>query len=204
MRKCSSSSPTLSWVEPITAAALASSDQVFEPVLNVPALGTFLFISIVFTLLQIRTSQVETAVQERNKALANLRRIKSLELTEEFQTSTVEQALEEFELAVQKEERLRNVIPGVARIVSPSALNDPAEQEARAAAKQFLGKEYDIGKEYVNAEGNVKDRGGDVTSGQLSSPAAIAVLATVSLSLLALLMFLGQDPMSTSFSTSNM
>ena len=187
----------------MTTAAISSSDQVFEPVLNVPALGTFLFISIVFTLLQIRTSQVETAVQERNKALANLRRIKSLELTEEFQASTVQQAVEQFESAVQKEERLRSVIPGVARIVPPSALNDPAEQEARAAAKQFLGKEYDIGKEYVNVEGSVKDGGGDVTSGQLSSPAAIAVLATVSFSLLALLMFLGQDPMA-SLSPSNM
>ena len=176
--------------------AVTASEQVFEPVLNVPALGTFLFISIVFSLLQIRTSQVEAAVQERKKALAELRQIKSLELTEEYDTATVQQALEQFEQAVQTEERLRNIIPGVARIVPPNAANDPAEQEARAAAKQFLGKEYDVGMEQRSNNDNSNE---DMASSKAtSSPVAIIVLALVFLSQLALLIFLGQDPMSAS------
>jgi hypothetical protein len=45
---------------------------------------------------------------------------------------------------VKKEESLRNIIPGVVRIVPPSSANSK-EEEARVIAKQFLGKDYDIG-----------------------------------------------------------
>lgn len=124
----------------------SSSSTVFEPVLDVQAFSTFVVIMGVFAALSYRTIQVEGAVQERKQALENLRVVKSKELAgdETIDDRAIRLALDEFEAAVKKEEELRNIIPGVVRIVPPSSA-DRKEEEARAIAKQFLGKDFDIG-----------------------------------------------------------
>jgi hypothetical protein len=156
---------------------------VFEPVLNVPALGTFLFVMAVFGLLSIRTSQVEQAVQERNSALKELREAKSKELSGGAEEVNVQKSLERFDKAMEKEDNLRTIIPGV-RIVPPSNGNK-AEEEARVAARQFLNKEVNIG-----AGSSSKQEEGD---GRLPM-AALGVLALLATSLVALLVFLSLDP----------
>jgi hypothetical protein len=165
----------------ITSSALTSTYDpvVFEPVLNVPALGTFLFVMVIFGLLSIRTNQVEQAVQERNLALKELREAKSKELSGGKEVN-VQQALEQFDKAMEKEESLRTIIPGV-RIVPPSNGNN-AEEEARVAARQFLDKDVAIGAS--------KQEEGD---GRLPM-AALGVLTLLAASLVVLLVFLSLDP----------
>eukprot|EP00980_Cylindrotheca_fusiformis_P022627 scaffold9523_cov103-Cylindrotheca_fusiformis.AAC.4 len=125
---------------------LNSSPDVFEPKLDFPAFSTFLIISVVFTALIVRTSQVEGGVQERKRALAKLREVKSKELAGDhsIDETAVDNALEEYEKAVREEEKLRDIIPGVVRIVPPSSA-DKKEEEARAVAQRFLGNDFDIG-----------------------------------------------------------
>ena len=146
--------------------------------LNVPALGTFLFVMVIFGLLNIRTKQVEEAVKERNSALNELREAKAKELSGGEEVN-VQLSLERFDKAMEKEENLRTIIPGV-RIVPPSNGNK-AEEEARLAAQQFLNKEVAIG---------AKEEG----DGRLPM-AALGVLTLLAASLVALLVFLSVDPM---------
>jgi hypothetical protein len=77
--------------------------------------------------------------------------MKSKQLIEDNVEAEVAEALRRYEDAVIKEEALRNVIPGVVRIVPPSSA-DSKEEEARVIAKQFLGKDYDIGVSREPAE----------------------------------------------------
>ncbi len=56
--------------------------QQFEPVLNTPAATSFIIISIVFTLLQLRINAVSSAAKRRSTALEELRKIESLQLSE--------------------------------------------------------------------------------------------------------------------------
>jgi hypothetical protein len=137
---------TLFATEAIADAGASTASVVFEPVLDVQALSTFLVISIVFTALIVRTNQVEGGVQERNRALAKLREVKSKELAgdETVDEGVIQLALSEYEDAVRKEEKLRTIIPGVVRIVPPSSANKK-EEDARAIAQQFLGKDFEIG-----------------------------------------------------------
>jgi hypothetical protein len=123
----------------------------FEPILDIPALGTFVLVALIFGALILRTSQVEASVQERNLALENLRAVKSKELIEDHVEAEVAEALRRYEDAVKKEEGLRDVIPGIVRIVPPSSA-DSKEEEARVIAKRFLGKDYDIGVSREPAE----------------------------------------------------
>lgn len=53
----------------------------FEPQVNAPALGSFLFIAVVFSLLQIRINQVGDAASRREEALKQLRKVKSAQLS---------------------------------------------------------------------------------------------------------------------------
>ncbi|KAL3903240.1 MAG: hypothetical protein SGILL_010521 [Bacillariaceae sp.] len=123
----------------------------------------------------------------RNLKLQQLRDLKSKVLAGDQGVSTkdVELMLQDYEEAVRKEEALRNVIPGVVRIVPPSA-GDRKEEEASVVAKQLLGKEFDIGvpKRERNESG--------------FSAVAIGALTVVGLILVALLGFLSmmylQDP----------
>jgi hypothetical protein len=174
----SPSSSLLSIDEDVTTI---SSTTTFEPILNVPAFITFLFIAIVFSVLIVRTNQVERAVQERNQRLQQLRTMKSKELEnndDTISTADIQRCLRDYESAVQKEESLRNIVPGVVRIIPPSAGN-PNEEEARIIAKQLLGKEYDIG---IPKQERYEER-------QLS-PVATGALIIVGTILVALLAFL--------------
>lgn len=180
------------------------AEQEFEPMVDWAALGTFLSIMLVFLTLIIRTNGVERAVLEREVALAEVRDLKSKALegsssgsndSNEEQERLLKDALTRFEEAVEKEERLRNLVPGVVRIVPPSASTE-ADRTARQNAKQFLGKDYDIGSFYED----------EVPTGQPATqlsqengpglpPAAIGVLAVLGVSLTGLLFFLSLDPM---------
>lgn len=190
----SSSSPTITWL------ADAVPTKEFEPVTDWAALGTFLSIMFVAILLVRRTRSVERAVMEREESLQLVRELKSKELagsgvssnnreemTAEMSESAttygpLEKALKRYESAVEQEERLRNIVPGVVRIVPPSAGNK-VEENAALAAKQFLGKDYDIG---------VPKRE-DNPSGKLPM-VALGILALLGVSLTALLFLLSMDP----------
>lgn len=122
---------------------------------------------------------MEQAVQTRNAELERLRDLKSKELAGEEGVSAqdVEKVLQDYEDAVRREEGLRNVIPGVVRIVPPSAGNQK-EEEASIVAKQLLGKDFDIGvpKRERNEQG--------------FSAVAVGALATVGVLLLSVFAFL--------------
>ena len=149
-----------------------------------PALGSFLIILLVFSLLQWRISAVEKAAGRRKEALEQLRVVKSKELSSvgdaRPDAEMVSNALREYENALNEEKSLRTVVPGV-RIVAP---NGPAENsyEDIAAAKQFLGVDLEPGRE------KEEERTG-------LSTGAVAVLAVVALSQLGLLYMLSFDPM---------
>ncbi|VEU37296.1 unnamed protein product [Pseudo-nitzschia multistriata] len=165
---------------------------VFEPILNVPALVTFVSIMAVFSALILRTNQVEDAVQERKRRQEEVRDLKAREVGEgTVAPEQIEQTLRLYEDAVRKEERLRNILPGV-RIVPPSS-SDRREEEAQAIAKQYLGEDFNIGVPKRYNEKIEDTEGGGGLPG-----AAIGVLAVVALSQVGLLAFFnfGADPMS--------
>ncbi|KAG7349293.1 deacetylase [Nitzschia inconspicua] len=101
---------------------------------------------VIFSALIQRTNQVEQAVQDRNTALQRLRDLKSKELAgyDNVKKEDIQLLLEQYERAVLREEALRNLVPGVVRIVPPSA-GSQKEEEASIIAKQLLGKEFNIG-----------------------------------------------------------
>jgi hypothetical protein len=153
-------------------------------VVNIPALGSFLFIAVVFSFLIARVGAVEEAVERRKAALAELRLVKSRELSSgDTDADTVARALKEYEDAIKSEESLRTLVPGV-RVVAP---NQPAgsNEEDIAAARQFLGMELE---EPSSAAQKDQERKG-------LSTGSVAILAVVALSQLALLYMLSFDPM---------
>ena len=152
----------------------------FEPVVNVPALSSFLLIVVIFSFLQIRINGIEKAVERRNVALQRLREVKSNQLAGVTSLSTndinisngastnnmiedekvkmknenlVELAKEEYANALKNEEDLRTIIPGV-RIAAPN--RPDASDENIAAAKQFLNIDlrYDDDKDIKNMNEN--------------------------------------------------
>ena len=161
---------------------------VFEPILNVPALITFVLITTVFSALILRTNQVEDAVQMRKKMQEKVRALKAKEIGEgQIAPEELQTTLQLYEDAVRNEEKLRNILPGV-RIVPPSS-SDRREEEAQAIAKQYLGEDFNIG---VPKRYNEKREDGSLPG------VAIGVLALVALSQVGLLAFFnfGADPMS--------
>lgn len=164
-----------------------TAEVVFEPVVNIPALGSFLFIAIVFSFLILRVRAVEQAVERRKAALSDLRQVKSAELSSSSaetrpDADTVKRALQEYQDALKSEDELRTLIPGV-RVVAP---NQPAgaNEEDVAAARQFLGIDLDSApKEEEEKKG--------------LSTGSVAILAVVALSQIALLYMLSFDPMET-------
>ena len=173
-----------------SVAIAGDSAQVFEPIVNVPALGSFLFIAIVFSFLILRVRQVENAVERRKAALAELRLVKSQELSGGVSDeAAVAKALKEYEDALNSEEDARVIVPGV-RVVAP---NQPAarNEEDVAAARQFLG--IDLSDESSSASASSKKE--EERTGL--STGSVAVLAVVALSQIALLYMLSFDPMDT-------
>lgn len=170
-------------MSPLSAAV--AETVVFEPVVNLPALGSFLFIAVIFTFLITRVGAVERAAERRKAALKELRAVKSKELDATADEASVARALQEYEDAINAEEELRTLIPGV-RVVAP---NQPAgsSEEDIAAARQFLGIELEKSASLRKEDGERKGL----------STGAVAVLAIVALSQLALLYMLSFDPMDT-------
>lgn len=111
----------------------------FEPVVNYPALVSFLFIAITFGLLQMRINMVQTASVRRKDALKGLRQAKASQLSSsnaDMPEDYVQNALFAYKNALIEEENLRTIIPGV-RIAAP---NNPVNSEEDVKyAKQYLG-----------------------------------------------------------------
>lgn len=189
----------------LSDAAMVSQvpSQTFEPVVNMPAVFAFLFISVVFSLLQIRISGINRAAGRRSEALQILREVKSIQLSasdlsgEESRPSKndVARALAEYEKALREELDLRTVIPGV-RIVAP---NDPKGQEDDLrAVRQFLDMDISEGGEIVPIASDItEEEPSSVVKSQETgmSSGSKAVLAAVALVQVLLLVLLSFDPM---------
>ena len=185
-----------------SSASSVTQIQEFEPIVNVPALSSFLIISVVFGLLQLRINSVSQATKRRSEALESLRKVESLQLS----TSDVDRPTEEdvalakaaYENALTDELNLRTIIPGV-RIVAP---NDPKrDEEERAAAKRFLGwTDEDLGiDEYDNEQSDQATSTNSQQKGDEGlSNSANFLLALVGSTLIALLWTLSLDPMTAS------
>ena len=181
--------------------------QEFEPVLNVPAFSVFVLVALLFVSLQWRVSAIGRAAEERTRALERLRLVKTQQLTtgnsprmqkngnndsdnDDDNDDVVQQALQAYEGAYWKVERLRTVIPGMARLVPPpsQSWNRQIMDDNDAAAQQFLG----IAPE--------REEQGPVNEDEQKqlSPVLVAVLLAVALSQMALLvLFVASDPMMT-------
>lgn len=163
---------------------------IFEPVVNTPALGSFLFIAIGFLLLQLRIGAIKKAVSRRQTALEELRAIKANELFDAGvnrpSAEALSVALVEYESALQNEENMRTLIPGV-RLRAPNNVRN-SEKDV-SAAKQFLGVDLKPTENNVPEASEGKDG---------LSAGAVAVLVLVALSQIALLYMLSFDPMTAS------
>ena len=185
--------------EVAASSAPVTQIQEFEPIVNVPALSSFLIISVVFGLLQLRINSVSQATKRRSEALESLRKVESLQLsTTDVDRPTeadVTRAKAAYENALTDELNLRTIIPGV-RIVAP---NDPKrDEEERAAAKRFLGwTDKDLGIDEYDNEQSDQDKSSDsqLKEGEGLSSSANFLLALVGSTLIALLWTLSLDPM---------
>ena len=178
----------------------------FEPILNVPAFSVFVLVAILFVSLQWRVAAIGRAAEERTRALDRLRLVKTRQLTtgdfsqrrknddgdddDDHDDDVVQRAMKAYEGAYWKVERLRTVIPGMARLVPPpsQSWNRQIMKENEAAAQQFLGI---IPEREDQGPGNEEER-------KQRSPFLVAVLVVVALSQMALLvLFVASDPMMT-------
>jgi hypothetical protein len=156
----------------------------FSPVLNVPALASFLVVTAIFLFLQFRVASIGRAAEERTEALGALRSLKAKELTGEASPAEVNLALAKYRETYDRVEELRTVVPG-ARIVPPpsQSLSRERMDDNTAAARQFLGIESEapVGKD-------------DDTERSLPLPLAL-LLAVVAASQIGVLVLLSVDPM---------
>ena len=170
----------------------------FEAVVNTPALGAFLFIVVVFGLLQLRINSVTSAVEKRQDALDGLRQVKAKELSslgaDRPSPEQLENAMALYKDAIDEEERLRTVGPGI-RIVAPGVINNSPENVS--AAKQFLGVDLQSTDNNDDDKEDDDDARKKGAAGSGLPPMAVGVLVLVGLSQLALLYFLSFDPMAT-------
>lgn len=168
----------------------------FEPVLNVPALGAFLFIASIFVFLQWRIRSIEQASEQRTIALDQLRSIKAKALSavgdDAIDSKEVDQAIELYRKAYYEVENLREVIPGV-RIVQPPSQSTSRQRmdENRAAAQQFLG---------ITPEKEDSNVGSTIDTTNLGKGNGLSMLQTgalvfIAISQVSLFFFLLIDPM---------
>mmetsp|Transcript_23542 Transcript_23542/g.48230 ORF Transcript_23542/g.48230 Transcript_23542/m.48230 type:complete len:305 (-) Transcript_23542:153-1067(-) len=210
----SSATTTTTFVGDPTPPGITPIQQ-FEPVINLPATLSFLTITVIFTLLQIRINAVSSAARRRSQSLEKLRKIESLQLSasdvgidakDRPTSEKVAEAKREYEEALRRELDLRTIVPGV-RIVAP---NDPKrDEEERAAAKRFLGWEgEEFGDdEFEGGEGlsSKRDGGNNGSDGKSSRQSDISeegmgngpksLLIGVAAMLIVLLWTLSFDPM---------
>lgn len=131
-----------------------SVQTTFEPQVNTPALFSFLFIVVTYSLLQLRINGVRDAADRRKIALDSLRLVKSAQFSEINKPSEEEVIAAEtlYRNALTDELDLRTIIPGV-RIAAP---NDPQKKEEDiAAAKQFLGIDLSLPEDEDNDDGRI-------------------------------------------------
>lgn len=185
------STPSPIMIEPDFATTSITTQPQFEPVLNVPAFSVFLLVAAIFAALQWRISAIGKAAEERTAALDRLRRIKAAQLTSDADADAVRAAVRAYEDAYWRVERLRTVIPGVARVAPPpsQSVNRRVMDENAAAARQFLGIEPETTDQSDESESEEKRL----------SPVLAGVLAVIALSQIALLVLLvATDPVLTS------
>jgi len=118
-------------------ADIQQQPQTFEPVLNVPALGSTLFIMVMALLLRLRVNAIGNAAEKRMLALDTLREMKRQQLSNTtLPLEQVQLAVQNYKTALQDEEKLRTLLPGV-RLRAP---NNPNQSEKdQQAIRQFLG-----------------------------------------------------------------
>jgi len=184
----------------------------FDPIINVPALSSFLLIFVVFSFLQLRINDIGKAVERRNLALQQLRDEKSNQLAgvSMFIDDGVKTAKDEYANSLQMEEDLRTILPGI-RIAAPN--RPDFDDENVAAASLFLG--LDLRSKYGDDDENDKDdnkkinNSNDIKNANNNdseesnmlkgfSGGAIAVMLLVATSQIALLCLLSFDPMKAS------
>ncbi|CAB9520921.1 expressed unknown protein [Seminavis robusta] len=119
----------------VLSSSSTPSTTTFEPVLNVPALASFVLIMTMAFVLRQRVNSINDAAQARIAALEALRDRKSKELNQEATTEEVQQAITAYQNALTAEESLRTLAPGI-RLRAP---NNPLLSEMdQQAARQFL------------------------------------------------------------------
>jgi hypothetical protein len=129
----------------ISASTAVSPDAHFAPVLNVPALGSFLFIAGLYGWLVNRLSQISQTVDQRTNALEQLKKLKAQQLAGLATNDQVNEAVETFRFYYTRVEQLRNVLPNTDLIrISPPPTSVGTEshrqrEENQAAARQYLG-----------------------------------------------------------------
>jgi hypothetical protein len=155
----------------------------FSPVLNVPALSSFLVVAAIFLFLQLRIWSIGRAADQRTEALGELRSLKKKELVGETAPAEVKRALEKYREAYDRVEELRTIVPG-ARIAPPpsQSLSRERMEDNVAGARQFLSIEPEP------PEGN-----DDNTERSLPLP-LVLLLAVVAASQIGLLFLLSVDP----------
>lgn len=170
----------------MTASLSATGPDVvdFSPVLNVPALSSFLVISGIFLFLQLRIRSIGKAADQRTEALGELRSMKARELAGKASPVEVEHALENYREAYDRVESLRDVVPG-ARIAPPpsQSLSRERMEDNVAGARQFLGVETE----------STSQNDSDDTEKSLPLPLTL-LLAVVAASQIGVLVLLSIDP----------
>jgi hypothetical protein len=155
----------------------------FSPVLNVPALSSFLVVAAIFLFLQIRIAMIGRAADQRTEALEELRSVKKLELVGRTTPDEVQRALNKYRETYDRVEELRTVVPG-ARIAPPpsQSLSRERMEDNVKGARQFLSIDPEPSEE--------KD---DKTDKSLPLP-LVLLLAAVAASQIGLLVLLSVDP----------
>ena len=156
------------WVATTTGEGAALTPATtFEPVLNLPALVATAIVLIGAFLLRLRQDAIAGAAQTRMGALSQLRSVKTKELSNDASPEEVQIAVEAYETALQQEEQLRTLLPGV-RLRAPN--NPQRSEQDLQAVRQFLGS--DAAKTFVNEANNNKDKA-DKDGGSGSTPTRI-------------------------------
>jgi len=118
------------------ATDIQQQQQTFEPVLNVPALGSTLFIMVMALLLRLRVNAIGNAAEKRMLALDTLREMKRQQLSNTtLPLEQVQLAVQNYKTALQDEEKLRTLLPGV-RLRAPNNPNQSGKDQQ--AIRQFL------------------------------------------------------------------
>ena len=97
----------------------------FKPVVDVPALWTTVVVLGGALLLRLRQSAIVEAAETRASALEHLRTAKAKELGNEASLGEVRRAVRTYRAALDEEERLRTLLPGI-RLRAP---NNPQKSE---------------------------------------------------------------------------